>query len=426
MSGARLETVLANGTELLALRTPGQKSGVITAHVRVGSLFERAENAGISHFLEHMLCRGTARHPSAYEQALAFESVAGTLSAATMVDHGTLSVALPADTLDEVVPLFAEAFAEPLLLDVGMERGIIEEEILEGLDESGKSIDGDNLVRELCFGDHPLGFPITGTLEHLDRFDSPALKAHHARHYTGVCSVITVAGPFDPERVLQSGTQELGGLERGPQRAFSEAPPQDAARFRYVRNPGSQTALRLAFRAPGRRTSLEPATELLLRVLDDGMSTRLYHRVCDVRGLCYDIGAGYEAYADVGLFDIQADTLHERAGQVVEETFNVLRDLRSAGPTEAELSKAKRRVDWELAAVWDDAVELAEFSGTARLLGMSSTPEARREELMAITCRDVQSAAERVFRAQNLNLIAVGLLPRRAQQALAQQVQAFD
>ena len=425
MSRTWLEAVLENGTELLAIHTPGQQSGVITAHVRVGSVFERAENAGISHFLEHMLCRGTARHPSAYEQALAFESVAGTLSAATMVDHGTLSVALPKDTFDEVVPLFAETFAEPLLVDVGLERGIIEEEILEGLDESGKSIDGDNLLRELCFGDHPLGFPITGTLDHLDRFDSAALKAHHARHYTGACTVITVAGPFDPQHVLQTLTRGFGGLAKGMPPGFSAAPPQAAPRFRHVKNPGSQTALRLAFRAPGRCTRQEPATELLLRILDDGMSTRLYHRICDVRGLCYDIAAGYEAYADVGLFDIQADTLHERAGQVVEEIFNVLSEVRSAGPREAELAKAKRRVNWELSAVWDDAAELAEFAGTARLLGMSSTPEARREELMAITRNDVQRAAEHVFRAENLSLVSVGLLPRRAQQALARKVEAF-
>jgi predicted Zn-dependent peptidase len=417
--------VLPNGTELLAIHTPGLKSGVISAHVRVGSLFERVESAGISHFLEHMLCRGTARHPSAYEQALAFESVAGTLSAATMVDHGTLSVALPADTFDEVAALFAEAFGGPLLTDVKLERGIIEEEILEGLDESGKSIDGDNLVRELCFGDHPLGFPITGTLDHLDRFDSASLKEHHARHYTGACSVITVAGPFDPAHVLETLTSHFGGLPVGTLPDFPEAPSQDAPRFRYVKNPGSQTALRLAFRAPGRRTSLEPATELLLRVLDDGMSTRLYHRVCDVRGLCYDISAGYEAYADVGLFDIQADTLHERAGDVVEETFDVLCDLRSTGPSELELSKAKRRIHWELCAVWDDAAEIADFCGTARLLGMSSTPDARREELMAVTREDVRSAAEAVFRPANLSLVAVGLVPRRAQQALARRVETF-
>ncbi|HMJ15628.1 MAG TPA: pitrilysin family protein [Polyangiaceae bacterium] len=425
MSPLRLETTLANGAELLAIHTPGLKSGVIAAHVRVGSRFEQSENAGISHFLEHMLCRGTARHPSAHEQALAFESVAGTLSAATLVDHGTLSVALPADTFDPVAPLFAETFEAPLLTDIELERGIIEEEILEGLDESGKSIDGDNLVRELCFEDHPLGFPITGTLDHVRRFEPAILRAHHARHYTGACSVISVAGPFDPEHVLATLTRCFEGLGSGAAPSFRAPPEQTAPRFRYVRNPGSQTTLRIAFRAPGRGAKLEPATELLLRTLDDGMSTRLYHQICDIRGLCYDISAAYEAYADVGLFDIQTDTLHERAGQVLEETFNVLRDLRSHGPSDAELAKAKRRASWEFSAIWDDAAELADFCGTARLLGMTSTPEARREELLAVSVDDVRQAATSVFRRDSLSVVAVGVLPRRAQHALARLVETF-
>lgn len=420
-----LTRTLANGVELVALPAPSLRSGVIDAHILVGSRFESAEMAGISHFLEHMLCRGTASHPSAHEQALAFESVAGTLSAATMVDQGSLAVAMPPDAFDAVLPLFWEAFHEPLLERVELERGIVEEEILESLDEAGRQIDGDTLVRELCFGNHALGFPITGTLEHLPRFDAATLRAHHTAHYTGRCSVVTVAGPFDPERVLESVAGYFAALPAGNQPEISAPPAQNEARFRYVRNPGSQTALRVAFRGVGRMDTLEPATELLLRILDDGMSTRLYHRVCDIRGLCYDIAANYEAYADVGLFDVQADTLHERAASVLQEILDVLRELRDEGASSAELAKAKRRASWELCALWDDAAELAEFCAAARLCGLARTPEARQEQLERVTLEDVQNAARATFRPELLSVVAVGLLPRKAERALERLVQNF-
>jgi predicted Zn-dependent peptidase len=192
-----------------------------------------------------------------------------------------------------------------------------------------------------------------------------------------------------------------------------------------VRNPGSQTALRLAFRGVHRHDALEPATELLLRVLDDGMSTRLYHRVCDVRGLCYDISANYEAYADSGLFDVQADTLHERALPVLEEILAVVQELRDRGPDAAELAKAKRRASWEMQALLDAAPELAEFCGAAALCGTVRTPEARDAQLHAVTPEDVRRAAEVIFRRENLSVVAVGLLPRRTQDALARRVASF-
>jgi predicted Zn-dependent peptidase len=420
-----LTATLPNGAELVAIRTPHLHSGVIDAHVLVGARYETREHAGISHFLEHMLYRGTRRHPSAYEQALAFESVAGMLSAATMVDQGSLAVAMPENGFDEVLPLFWEAFREPLLEAIDLERSIVEEEILESLDEDGRLIDGDTLVRELCFEQHPLGFPITGTLEHLPRFDESSLRRHHTAHYTGACTVVTVAGPFDPEHVLTQLSRYFGELPQGRRPEYTAPAAQSVPRFRFVRNPGSQTALRVAFRAPGRHHPLEAATEILLRILDDGMSTRLYHRICDVRGLCYDVSASYEPYADVGLFDVQADTLHERANHVLEELLRVALELRNAGPTDAELVKAKRRASWELGTLLDDAAELAEFSSTARLCGVAVTPQARAEQLQSVTQESVRQAAEAIFRRENLNVVAVGLLPRRAREALAAQVAAF-
>ncbi|HMR80752.1 MAG TPA: insulinase family protein, partial [Polyangiaceae bacterium] len=108
------QTTLDNGLQLLVVPMVQIHSVVIEAHLRAGPRYETADECGLSHFLEHMLYRGTARHPSAHQQALAFESRGGTLGAATYVDHGTLGIAIPPECFEPVLELFGEVFGAPI------------------------------------------------------------------------------------------------------------------------------------------------------------------------------------------------------------------------------------------------------------------------------------------------------------------------
>jgi predicted Zn-dependent peptidase len=404
---------------------PHVRSSVIDVHTRTGSRFESLEHNGISHFLEHMLHRGTARHPSAHALALAVEALGGALSAMTYVDHGALSLAGPPENLSELLRILAEVLLSPIFSGLSVEKGIVREEILESLDEDGRPVDADHLLRALAFPDHPLGFPITGSLATLERFDIPLLRAHHAARYVAEGSVLTVAGPLDPEAMLAELESAFAALPHGvPPLALAPA-PQQGLHFSHVKYTGSQAALRVAFRAAGEHHPDEPATELLLRVLDDGMATRLYERLCDERGLCYDVSASYEAYADAGLFDIAADASPERAEAVLEEIFAVLRALRDEGPSEAELSKAKKRFAWQLAEQDDDPGALSSFYGLGELTGVARTPRARQELLEATSLQDVQRAAQRLFAQDSLNVLVVGPVTAKVRDRLQRAARAF-
>jgi predicted Zn-dependent peptidase len=417
---------LPNGVTAVAIAMPSVHRVVLDAHVLVGSRYEHTEENGISHFLEHMLYRGTPRHPSAHALALAFEELGGTLAAATSVDHGALSLALPIESFAQALPLFAEVFAEPILEGIELERGIVREEILEGLDEDGRPVDADNLVRQVSFADHPLGFPIIGTAETLGRFDRAALETHHRAHYVGQATVVVVAGPFDPETTLAQVCPYFSRLASGSAPQPRPPEPQQHARFRYVRHASSQTQLRVAFRAPAQRDPDEPAVEMLLRVLDDGMSTRLYHRICDARGLCYDVSAAYEPYVDSGLLDLAAETAHERAELVLAELFDIIRELRDDGPSQAELDKARARCGWQLTELLDEPGELAELYAHGALFNWRGSPAERFAALTAVDKERVRRAAERTLRPDALSVVAVGILARRAQDALARRVDRFS
>jgi predicted Zn-dependent peptidase len=398
---------------------------VLEAQIRIGSRFESAGENGISHFLEHMLYRGTPRHPSAHEQALAFETLGGTLLAATAKDFGSMQIAMPPERFLDVLPLVSEVYQSPILSGIEIERGIVQEEILETLDEAGNLIDADDLLGSVAFPGHPLGFPITGLPEQVRGFDPTRLLRHHKTFYVGRGTALVAAGPFDPQLVLRQLEQLFGSLEPGERSTALAPAEQSAPAFKFVSHGASQTALRVGFRAPSYLAREERATQLLVRVLDDGLSTRLYEHICDRRGLCYDVAACYEAYEDVGLVDLSAESANERAGEVLEELFNVVRRLRDEGPSEAELDKAKRRHHWQLDMMLDDPEEIAAHFAMSELTGTREHPAERREQLAAVTRDQVMTAARSLFAPSGLNVVAVGAQNKKNRDRLRQLTLAF-
>lgn len=410
--------VLKNGLRLNLVRMPAVHRAALDVHVRVGSRFETARENGISHFHEHMLHRGIPGYPTAHAQALAFEELGAAFGAMTYVDHGVLSCSVPVENLERSLELTALLCESPLFNDIAIEKGIVREELLESYDGNGRLVDGNSILRELCFGGHALGMPIAGTRTTLSRFDAKGLRKFHRRHYVGAGMVVTLAGAFDPERLGRLAARRFGALPAGRSVAASAPPAQTEAQFRYVADSGSQTWLGLAFRAPSDNDADEPATELLMRVLDDGNATRLYRALSDERGLCYDVSAMFEAYSDVGVLEIVAECAHASAPRVLNETLNVLTDLLLHGPTEDELARAKARLRWQMLELYDMPTELAGFVGQGVLSDCVADPEGRIEQLMNVTPERVRATAERIFRAQHSSLVVIGKLDRVAQKKL--------
>lgn len=418
-------TKLANGLEVRLLDLPSAHRVAIVAELRIGSRFESEEDNGLSHLLEHMLYRGIPGHPTAHEQALAFESLGGTLVAGTGSESGSLAIACPPENFERTLDLFARVYREPLLLGLDIEKGIIREEILEHLDENGHLVDDYDLLRATAFAGHSLGYSVTGTVKGLDHFDVARIRRHHDERYVGSASVIAIAGPIDVEAAARAVEKHFGALPAGAPPVTTTPGPQDGMRVKFVRSASSQTALRIGFRGKGLADEDEPASEALLRILDDGNSTRLYTRLCDERGLAYDVAAGYEASDDVGLLDVGSDTTHDQADTVLAEILDVVRALRDEGPTAAELEKAKARHGWGLEEMLDNPGEAADFLADCTLRGYARDFAERREQLDGVTLEGVQAAARRLFLPERLNAVIVGPAQRRARTKLEERLASF-
>lgn len=417
---------LGNGLRVVVAPQPQLHRAHVALYVRIGSRFEDEKTNGISHFLEHMLYRGTPRLATAHEVNHAFESLGGYLYASTQVDFGTFSVTLPPESLDEATALFAEVLANPTFADIEIEKQIVAEEILEDVDDEGRQVDADNISRKLIYPKHPLGFTITGDAKQVRSFDRRMLAAHHARHYTTANAVLAFSGAVAPAKAFELAEKHFSGLARGT-RVPADPPvhTQKKPRLEIVENLSSQTELRVCFRAIAESSPHRPALDMLMRVLDDGMSTRLYHRLCDDKGLCYDVSADFDGYDDDGVLDFAAGVQHARVSVVAKEILDILTDLAKNGPTEEELAKARRRNAWEMRATYDSHEDLAGFYAGGLLFERFETPEARLRANAAVSARDVRDVARLICQPDRLNVVAVGLLDKGEDERLAKVVNAF-
>ena len=401
----------AGGLRVRLIPLPHLQSATVSVFLRVGSRYETTQTNGLSHFLEHMLYRGTETHRAAHELSLAIEQLGGTLDAATHVDFTSYDLTLPAETIAQGVGLLAEVLRQPLLTEMSIEKQIIREEILEDLNEDGQQIDIDNVSRRLLYPDHPLGFSIPGPLENLERFDTDALRRHHAAHYTAKNAVVCVAGAFDPIEIGEVIRTSFDGMAEGamiePARNGVE---RSATRFDYVHDHGSQTETRLSFHTPGVASPEAPTLLLLSRVLDDGLSTRVHQTICEERGLAYEAFAGNDSLEDCGVFDFGASVEHSKAPRLVETVLELIESLRRTPPSSDEVDKAKRRYLWDLRTVRDDPEDTVHFVGTSALFDLPERIDAVANQVAKVTPDDIRDVAERYLDPKRAYLTCVGVL----------------
>ncbi len=411
--------VLPNGLRVALHPAPHLSTATIALAVRVGSRYETPAENGISHFLEHMLFRGTKGHPTSHAWNDAFERLGGTLSASTTADHTLYDVTVPPGDVVTAIHLIAEIF-EPILSHVDVEKRVAREEILEHLDEDGRNVDADDQIHLAAFGDHPLAQPILGTEENLAGFDREALLAWHRAHYVAESAVLAVAGAFDEIAVLAAATRACSGIARGTvivPPPFVHTPPGPA--FHYVDSIGAQTDVRIAFASMGEKDPRHAALSLLSRVVDDGMSARVFRTIVEDRGLAYEAFGDLASYEDTGLYVLGASTAPESAVAVTEALLDIVLALRDGEITEGEIEKAKTRAHFGVRAANDDPGALADLAATGLIFGVDTELATLAAEIDRVTIEDLRAAAREVFHERSLHVVAVGSLSEAEEAALS-------
>ena len=414
----REELVLDNGLRVIVLPTPGRFSAAASLYVKCGSRFEEATTNGLSHVVEHMVFRGSERHPSSTALNLAIEELGAHVEATTSVDLTSYEVLAPRETVLDALEVFSEVFRAPRFEGFEVEKRILKAEIEEELDEHGRSYDVSDLSRKQLFPGHGLGFSVSGTLANVARFAVADLERHLRRFYVASNVVLAVAGDLAIDDVIAAATRAFGDWQRGEPVVVEG--PREAAKKTYASldDPGgAQSDMRVAWRTAGVHAADSRALQVVERLFDDGLAARLQRRVVDEKGLAYHVSAGADLYEDVGAFDVQASVAHDKTPTMVREALQMTRELAGEAPPDAELDRARRRYLWSQRALLDVPRDLASFYGSGRLLGLDETLQSAGVAFVEIDAESARAAAERVF-SEQAYVACVGELPRAAERQI--------
>jgi predicted Zn-dependent peptidase len=391
---------------------PASQTVAVGIWCAVGGRHESARTGGISHFLEHLLFKGTKKR-SARRISEEVEGVGGDLNAYTAEERTCYYAAASSDHLGRVTEVLADMYSNSRLdrQEVERERGVIVEEIEMIRDESAQHVQ-ELLTAETWHG-NSLSRPITGTKKSLAAISRQDLVEHLRRSYHAGRTIVTAAGAVDHEEFVKRVTQHLGKLPRGSSRVkFGMPPRQGNPRLVLESRENQQTQIALSFRGVGAHDPKRYAVNLLHVLLGGNMSSRLFQELRERRGLCYSISTALSTHSDCGAFEIALGLDGKNVAKALKLILAECKRIAEKGPSVGELRRARdysigtSRMALERAATQNYRL------GTSFLTyGKVVTPESVYDRLAKVTPAEIQATARKIFQNRTLCLAMVGQGP---------------
>jgi predicted Zn-dependent peptidase len=404
------KTILDNGLRLITDTMPHTRSVSIGFFLGVGSRYETDEQGGASHFIEHMLFKGTEKRPTAKDIAIAIEGIGGVLNASTSRELTIYWAKVARPYLDVALDVLVD-----MLLGARFDLGEIEKERRVIIEEINMIFDApDNWVHvlnnQLVWPDHPLGRDIIGTKESVSALDREALLAHLERHYRPASCVISLAGNIEHDEVVEELSNYLGDW---PGRKVSQYQParDDQAQARlHVHYRGiEQTHLCFSVPALPRGHPDRFNLRVLNTVLGEGMSSRLFLEIRENRALAYSVHSYVAALQDAGAAGIYAAVDPARVQPAIKAMLGEWDRLRQEKVAADELTKAKEFLKGRLMLQMENSFSVAAWFGQQELLGPDVlTLDEAIANIEAATAEDIQRLAQQLFLQERLNLAIVG------------------
>jgi len=401
---------LPNGVRLVTVPMPHLHSVELVCYLSVGGRCEKPTQSGISHFLEHMLFRGTAEYATSTDLERAFEAIGGAVNASTDAETTCFHSRIHPDFLSEGVSIFASMLRRPKFSDVETERRIILEEAREDFNEHGLQINPDNLMVKMLWPNHPLGESLIGSLENLHRISVDDLKQYYRTWYQPGHLVVCACGAVDRAEVIQAVTDQFGDWKPGERQEIESAPKMipSGSESQWVQDSDSQISLQMAFPLPGRSDQQTLSFRLMRRVLSWGGGARLTLRLREELGLTYAVEANCSMMADAGYLAIDLSVAPDNMVQAVFELLNVLAETRDTMLSEEELAAIVKSYIFDLDFSRDQTDSLAVRYGWGTQAEYLRTLDQDISELKKVTPEDLQNAARRFLRSDAMKLVVVG------------------
>lgn len=414
---------LDNGLRVTTEEMAHMRSASVTIWIGAGARYEDARVNGVSHFIEHMLFKGTPKRDSNLKISAAIEGVGGTINGFTNKETTCFLVKVPSESfglgLDVLADMVLHSLFDPEAME--RERGVVIEEIKMVRDRPDSWVH--ILLEEMIWPDQPLGRSVAGTEDVIRAITREQVMDYFESLYQPANMVVSVAGKVSAKEVREAVAGSLGaraGGKRGslvPAKSALEGPLT-----KIERRDTKQANLALGLPAYERLHPRRYALEILNVILGWGMSSRLFQEVRVKRSLAYSVGSQYSAYLDTGIVRVYAGVDPSRGATAVSVILEQLARMRDEKVGDEELRKAKDFYKGALALRLEDTLNLALRNGEHMVLTGKIVPvEEVLSKVEAVTARDIAEVASDLFKKEKLRLAAVGPFEKEDEMAAALQ-----
>ena len=401
---------LKNGLRLILAPLKGTKAVTVLVLFKVGSRYENKSNNGISHFIEHMMFKGTKRRPDTLTISKDLDRVGAEYNAFTSRDYTGYYVKVDAEKIDLALDILSDMIFNSKFetSEINREKGVISEEIK--MYEDNPMMFVDDLFEENLFGeDHPLGRKISGSIKGINKFSRKEMLSYKEKYYRPDNGVIVLAG--NTSHLDDKSINKYFGKAKGKTEAsfksfsYKDDKPKIKIQFRET----EQVQLALGFPAYSYFNDNIYALNLLSIILGGNMSSRLFISIREKKGLCYFIRTFTNTYEDTGSLIVQSGLDKNRVETAVQAIIEELNKVKKKGVTAEELNRAKECIKGKLVLTLEDSSNVADWYAKQELLiGKALTPEAKFKKIFKVTQRDIQSVANEIIQKERLNIALIG------------------
>ena len=400
-------TELAAGERVISERVPGVRSVALGFWIGAGSRDEPDARAGVSHFIEHLLFKGSSRY-AAQEIAEIFDELGGELNAATSRETTVIYARIPDDRLERALDVMADMVFRPAFVDVDSEREVVLEEIAMVEDTPNDLVH--DIAAEAVFGSHPLGRPVIGRAEVISSVSRRVLSGYHARAYRAQNIVLAAAGNVRHDELVALFEQRADGVNAGPGLAARKpASGNDRPTVRFQRKDTEQYHVCLSAPGISRLDDRRFAASLMDAIVGGSASSRLFQEIREKRGMAYSVYSYSSQYGDTGQIGVYAGTREDNVAECLEIAVAEITDIAAGNVRADELARAKENLKGRI------LLSLESTSARMTRLGKSTvtdtpllTPEQIVKRLEAVTAVEVAELADALLAPERLSVAGIG------------------
>ncbi|MCC6173760.1 MAG: insulinase family protein [Chloroflexi bacterium] len=401
-------TVLANGLRVVSSTMPHTRSVSVGLYVGAGSRYETDEIAGVSHFLEHMLFKGTRRRPTAQQISEEIEGIGGVMNAATDKELTVYWAKVGHQHFTRCLDVLADALRNSLFEpgEIEKERQVILEELAMTEDSPGDL--AALLIDEVLWPAQPLGRDVGGSPASVTAMDRGQILEYVARHYLPENTVLAVAGNVTHDEVARLADAHLGDWERGPFGTWHRVLDTPSPRVAIKSKKSEQAHVCLAMPAYSSAHPDRYALDVLNTILGEGMSSRLFVEIREKLALAYDVQSYLSHFRDAGSLTVSAGVDPKRIEPTIEAAVRELQRICEPVP-QSELRKAKEFIKGRLQLRMEDTRAVASWLGGQELLRDEIlTVDEILEQIERVSVDDLCRVAEDVIRPARMSVAVVG------------------